>query len=109
MPVRAFCAMPPGYITYATAGAIRDKIRNGEPFDSPQESVVGPTLPNCAVHKVVSYLRYWRRPKMTPGLSCIRHFRGNDRGMGRLDSHPFRRSGQNSANEGCSPIVLSIA
>jgi len=46
MPVRAFCAMPPGYITYATAGAIRDKIRNGEPFDSPQESVVGPTLPS---------------------------------------------------------------
>ena len=24
-------------------------------------------------------------------------------------SHPLRRSGQNSANEGCSPIVLSIA
>jgi hypothetical protein len=42
MPVRAFCAMPLGYIAYATAGAIRDKIRNGEPFDSPQESVVGP-------------------------------------------------------------------
>jgi hypothetical protein len=35
--------MPPGYITYATAGAIRDKIRNGEPFDSRQESVVGPS------------------------------------------------------------------
>jgi hypothetical protein len=30
-------------------------------------------------------------------------------GQGRPDSHPFRRSGQNSANEGCSPIVLSIA
>ena len=24
------------------------------------------------------------------------------------DSHPFRSNGQNSANEGCSPIVLSI-
>src|SRR5713226_3760876 len=48
MRVRAFCAMPPGYITYATAGAIRDKIRNGEPFDSPQESVVGPRLKSAA-------------------------------------------------------------
>jgi hypothetical protein len=25
-----------------------------------------------------------------------------------LTVHPFRRSGQNSANEVCSPIVLSI-
>jgi putative ABC transport system substrate-binding protein len=28
--------------------------------------------------------------------------------MGRAESHPFRSSGQNSANEGCSPSVLSI-
>jgi hypothetical protein len=46
--------MPLGYITYATAGAIRDKIRNGEPFDSPQELVVGPTLPTWASQQVVS-------------------------------------------------------
>ena len=30
-------------------------------------------------------------------------------GRNRACSHPFRNSGQNSANEGCSPIVLSIA
>jgi putative ABC transport system substrate-binding protein len=27
---------------------------------------------------------------------------------GRAEAHPFRSSGQNSANEGCSPSVLSI-
>ena len=31
------------------------------------------------------------------------------RGMWRHEFYPLRRSGQNSANEGCSPIVLSIA
>ena len=43
------------------------------------------------------------KPSCTAVLSRKRHER-----MGRTESHPFRSSGKNSANEGCSPIVLSI-
>ena len=53
---------------------------------------------------VVAPLLGWTRPV----LHSAGTFAGTT-GENRANSHPFRSSGQNSANEGCSPIVLSIA
>jgi hypothetical protein len=38
---------------------------------SPQMAGCGPTLPTCAAHKVVSYLRYWRRVSRTAATAVV--------------------------------------
>ena len=35
------------------------------------EFAFGPPLPTCAVHKVVSYLRYWRRAGRTAAIAVF--------------------------------------